>query len=193
MWNGSMTHYEVFLAEHCSTPGNAMHELGHVIGFYHEHQRYDRDIYIAMNYENLDDSHGDAANKSFEKIKAIHMNDFGVGYDYASVMHYGKDAFAKPRRDAFEVKEDLPKCLTEGGLDVGQRITISSKDIEQANKLYKCPERPIPSLCELLAAQEEDTIRKKNVKIGKTKKAVEYTYVLILLIYWNCGLLHKRK
>ncbi|XP_065909425.1 high choriolytic enzyme 1-like [Dysidea avara] len=163
MWN--KTPYEVYLSEHCNTPGNAMHELGHVIGFRHEHQRYDRDDYIKVIEDNLDGS--EAATKSFSKIPSVLLNDFGVGYDYASVMHYGKDAFAKRRnRDVFEVNKDLPKCLRDAGLDVGQRITISSKDIEQANKLYKCPEMPIPSLCELLLpSQEEDTtIRKKNIK-----------------------------
>jgi len=177
-----MTHYKVYLAENCSTPGNAMHELGHVIGFYHEHQRYDRDSYIEMNYENLDAGYGDAANNSYEKIEEKYMIDFGVGYDYASVMHYGKDAFAKPNHNAFEVKKDLPECLSDAGLDVGQRLTISSKDIEQTNKLYKCPEMPTPSLCELLSAQEEGDIKKKNIKIGKKQNGICIDSVDILVL-----------
>jgi len=151
--------YPVYLSQSCNTSGNAMHELGHVIGFHHEHQRDDRDDYIKMNYDNLDHSYGDRALDSYKKIPAVKLNDRGVGYDYASVMHYGKDAFAKRNLDAFKVKKDLPECLR----DVGQRLSISSKDIEQANKLYNCPEKPIPSLCELLSP-----IRKKNIKIGKT-------------------------
>ena len=136
-----------------------MHELGHVIGFHHEHQRIDRDDFIKINYENLDGSQ--AASNSYIKIEAPYLNDFGVGYDYASVMHYGKDAFAKRNLDAFKVKKDLPECLVE----VGQRITISTKDIEQANKLYKCPEKPIPSLCELLSSNQKE-INRKNIKTG---------------------------
>jgi len=159
--------YEVYLAKHCSSPGNAMHELGHVIGFWHEHQRYDRDNYIKVIEENLDGS--EPARKSYEKIPAVFLNDHGVGYDYASVMHYGKDAFAKPKHDAFEVKKDLPECLVK----VGQRLTISTKDIEQANKLYKCPEKPIPSLCELFSPKEEDMVRKKNIKTGKIQVPIQ--------------------
>ena len=122
-----------------------MHELGHVIGFHHEHQRIDRDDFIKINYENLDGSQ--AASNSYIKIKAPYLNDFGVGYDYASVMHYGKDAFAKRNLDAFKVKKDLPECLVEIG---------------QANKLYNCSKRPIPSLCELLSSN----LNRKNIKTG---------------------------
>jgi len=45
------------------------HELGHVLGFQHEHQRWDRDAHITVNYEN---------------IKSGRAHD----YDYRSIMHY---------------------------------------------------------------------------------------------------------
>ena len=155
VWNKRS--YEVYLGKKCRTAGNAMHELGHVIGFWHEHQRPDRDEYIEINYENLQDNF--AARNSYSKLPSLFVNSYGVKYDYASIMHYAKDSFAKNRRDAFRVKKDLPKCLT----DVGQRISISRKDIEQANKLYKCPERPIPTLCKLLSRRNarNETLQQK--------------------------------
>jgi len=30
-----------------------LHDLGHVIGMAHEHQRFDRDFYISVDYEHI--------------------------------------------------------------------------------------------------------------------------------------------
>lgn len=112
-----------------------MHELGHVLGFFHEHQRPDRDEYIVINKDGINfDQAGDA----FEK-RGDYINSLNVEYDYASIMHYSKKAFAKNGMVSFNIKKDkkLPECLPE----VGQRKSISRKDIEQVNKLYSCPGR----------------------------------------------------
>ena len=60
------------------------HEIGHAMGFNHEQSRDDRDEYVDVFLENLDDAippHNYAA-------KPV-TNNFGLPYDYLSVMHYG--------------------------------------------------------------------------------------------------------
>lgn len=37
----------------CMRNGAMIHELGHVVGFNHEHQRPDRDDYILIHFENI--------------------------------------------------------------------------------------------------------------------------------------------
>uniref|UniRef100_A0A915M1D4 Metalloendopeptidase n=1 Tax=Meloidogyne javanica TaxID=6303 RepID=A0A915M1D4_MELJA len=67
-----------------------IHELMHTIGLWHEQMRYDRDDYIKVHWENI----GPAYLTQFEKVPETDSTTYGVRYDYQSVMHYAKDAFA---------------------------------------------------------------------------------------------------
>lgn len=48
----SISQSDIFLPSHCPF-GTAVHELGHVIGFRHEHTRTDRDLHVKVNYEKI--------------------------------------------------------------------------------------------------------------------------------------------
>ena len=63
----------------CSV-SSTIHEIGHVVGLRHEHQRHDRDDYVTVS---------DA--QSFGDIGSAYRADApGRGpYDYSSIMHYG--------------------------------------------------------------------------------------------------------
>ncbi|EDO36645.1 predicted protein, partial [Nematostella vectensis] len=44
---------EVFLGYGCHGFGTILHELGHVIGFWHEQMRPDRDDYVEVLHQNI--------------------------------------------------------------------------------------------------------------------------------------------
>ena len=43
----------ISIGKNCDKFGIVVHELGHVIGFWHEHTRPDRDNHVAIIYKNI--------------------------------------------------------------------------------------------------------------------------------------------
>ena len=73
----------------CTISSTIEHEVLHALGLFHEHTRQDRDSYIKINWDNV----REGAEQNFEKAK--NGDTLGTEYDIDSVMHYGKDTFAK--------------------------------------------------------------------------------------------------
>ncbi|KAK4011771.1 hypothetical protein OUZ56_020884 [Daphnia magna] len=119
---------KVSLDDHCvlySRPGLVMHELMHVLGFYHEHQRPDRDKYVSINFDNIERKNRDY----FQKVKMWDLKAARFSYDYGSLMHYPSDAFAKD--------PTIPVIQPLHGKPVlGQRKTLSALDVKKLNRFY---------------------------------------------------------
>ena len=112
---------EIILSTRCRTM-SVVHEIGHALGLWHEQSRADRDNYIQIIWENIEESHRFNFNQ--------HINDsvdFGE-YDYQSIMHYNAYAFSKNGE-----KTLVP--LIEG-TEIGQRNKLSEKDIAAVNAMY---------------------------------------------------------
>jgi len=115
----------------CS-PGRAMHEIMHSLGFYHEHARSDRDLYIKIVEKNV--RPGKFANFRTMRDGETSRN---FDYDYNSIMHYGPYFFSKNKRD--RVATIVPK---NPGVDIGQREMLSKTDCMKINSLYGCFKDP---------------------------------------------------
>ncbi|CAH1245691.1 TLL1 [Branchiostoma lanceolatum] len=110
----------------CDMFGIVLHEIGHLIGFWHEHSRPDRDEFVNILYDNVKD--GERHN--FEKLWKTQINSLGQRYDYMSIMHYGSRYFTKNGRETLSPRQS--------NVMIGQRTALSQMDIVQANLLYKC-------------------------------------------------------
>ncbi len=121
---------DVYLTESCTeNRGNIIHELGHVIGLYHEITRADRDQYIEIFWDNI----RDRMDRWFQILSSNEIDSLGVPYDLASIMHFSPTDFAKPGKVAFRVRDNV----TFNGV-VGQRDSLSEGDIRQVNLFYGC-------------------------------------------------------
>ncbi|KAK9874257.1 hypothetical protein WA026_002611 [Henosepilachna vigintioctopunctata] len=109
--------------------GTVLHELMHVCGFYHEQNRPERDFYVTVYFQNIKSGH----QRNFEKASLKETNDFGVPYDYRSVMHYSGNAFSRNGNPTIVPKD--PK----GEGKIGQREGFSKGDLLKLNAMYKCP------------------------------------------------------
>lgn len=102
--------------------GNAIHEIGHTVGLWHEHSREDRDDHVKIHWDNIDPR----ARHNFDQ-QISDGDDIGP-YDYESIMHYPADAFAlDPSRPTIEAPP---------GVTLGQRRALSAGDIAAVARLY---------------------------------------------------------
>jgi len=60
------------------------HELGHVLGFFHEHQRWDRDQFLVVHYENIKPGRA----FDYDWIARTNWLVSTLPYDFKSIMHY---------------------------------------------------------------------------------------------------------
>ncbi|CAH2237519.1 zinc metalloproteinase nas-13-like [Pararge aegeria] len=109
-----------------SKKGTILHELLHAIGFLHEQSRPERDDFVYIQYSNIKPG----AENNFKKADTKRTSDFGVSYDYNSVMHYSEYAFSKNSQ-----KTIVPKIKD---MKLGQREGLSRGDVKKVNNMYNC-------------------------------------------------------
>ncbi|XP_011300427.1 zinc metalloproteinase nas-13 [Fopius arisanus] len=109
----------------CLKRGTIIHEILHALGFYHQQSSFDRDDYVQIVWDNI--SKGKEHN--FDKYNNKLVTDFGVGYDYGSVMHYSGKAFTSNGNPTIVPLKE--------GVTIGQRKGFSKKDITKLQAMYK--------------------------------------------------------
>lgn len=118
----------VRLGSHCLNKRNVLHEIGHVLGFHHEHSRPDRDNYVDILYENVQ---GDQIENFFKRPYAA-VNLYHVPYDYESIMHYSETSSSKNGKPTIITLDPAYQKK------IGHGEQLSFYDIKLANLMYSC-------------------------------------------------------
>lgn len=159
---GSCTHHRI-----------ALHELGHTIGLHHEQCRPDRDNYVKVVYENV------PAVRKFNFDKVMGTSNYGIPYDYCSIMHYGNMAYSPDN------KYTVLTVDPEFQFRIGESQHLAFSDAKVINLMYecneKCPKNPsckdecyvnhkcqceCPTKCDPLPCGDFNAYCKKNAAKG---------------------------
>ncbi|XP_030376137.1 dorsal-ventral patterning protein tolloid [Scaptodrosophila lebanonensis] len=122
----------ISIGRNCDKFGIVVHELGHVVGFWHEHTRPDREQHVVIEHNNI----MKGQDYNFNMLSGDEVDSLGMAYDYDSIMHYARNTFSK----GTYLDTILPiEMKGRKRPEIGQRLRLSQGDIAQANLLYKCP------------------------------------------------------
>jgi len=102
--------------------GTLLHEMGHVVGLYHEQSRPDRDSFVTISYANMIKG----SKPNFDQL-LDNYQQLGL-YDYGSVMHYIAYAFS---RNGGPVIESIPP-----GIPLSNLVGYTPADIDSVKRLY---------------------------------------------------------
>ncbi|EAT36355.1 AAEL011557-PA [Aedes aegypti] len=108
----------------CIHKGAVLHQLMHLLGFIHPDSRPDRDLYVKIQLGNVLNHE----RPNFEKVPSGSFDDFGLTYDYESILHRSGMAFSSTGGDTIVPLHD--------DIELGQREALSVKDIRKLNKMY---------------------------------------------------------
>ena len=111
------------------------HEILHSLGFWHEHQRPDRDTYVTIQSANFASTY--ANNFTIMSTASTH----GTVYDFDSVMHYSGTAFTNNGQPTIQTKPGYTQYQSQ----MGQRQHLSLGDCAGCVFQYGPPPAPAVS------------------------------------------------
>jgi len=124
----------IVLGRGCFNKGFLLHEMGHTVGFLHEHTRADRDQWVKVQLNNTDDP--DSFNMRDRSTQPITDT-----LDFESVMMYGPEAFSNGEGDGFTMVSHWPDTKPIPLLQ--NKTALSEQDVDRVRYIYnkQCRDR----------------------------------------------------
>jgi len=110
----------------CTRHKSHLHELGHVIGLHHEQCRTDRDSSLKIVWDNI------SMMGSLQYTTEKGATNYGIPYDFCSIMHYGPKYFSSNRKFTMLTKDQDYQWT------IGSAANLSFDDAKIVNMMYKC-------------------------------------------------------
>ncbi len=140
-----LTRVVINLGDNCWADSVVFHELGHALGFQHEHQRPDRDTYLSVNLDVVPEN----ARYAFA---LLNLRDPLGPYDFLSVMHYSSGAFSgTPGTPSMVPREGYMSFATS----MGTSREPTGLDHEAMANLYRVPMRRLSFTAPLQGARTQ--------------------------------------
>ncbi|CAK1599449.1 unnamed protein product [Parnassius mnemosyne] len=134
----------------CFVHTTIIHELLHVIGFFHMQSTYNRDDYVRVMWENV----FPGMEHNFERYESNIVQNLGVPYEYTSCMHYGPYGFSVNGKPTL-----VPLHSFQGVM--GQQDYVTQYDWLRARRHYNCPGAWSTDDLE----SQSETLENENVKV----------------------------
>ncbi|XP_068628467.1 zinc metalloproteinase nas-4-like [Battus philenor] len=112
----------------CFVHGTIVHEILHVIGFFHMHSTHNRDDYVRIEWDNM----WFGVEHNFDSYGPHITDNMGLPYEYTSIMHYGPYAFSMNGRPTIVALRSF-----EG--EMGQQERVTDYDWLRLRRHYNCP------------------------------------------------------
>lgn len=111
-----------------SNPTLIHHEIFHALGFYHEHQRSDRDSFVYVNYDNIKDDY----KHNFDTLSGVKIGP----YDISSIMQYG--SFSDNPNAVYNTSVAMMTAI-DGSFLPSVHLNLSSGDVQALRAIYGPP------------------------------------------------------
>jgi hypothetical protein len=156
----SLGFQQINLATGCGA-GETIHEIGHLIGMWHEQSRPDRDIFVTVHPENIQEG----KEHNFDK----HDIDWPIAgpYDLGSIMHYGSFFFSNGNGPTI--------TTASGGIIVANRTRLSDLDLLALDRMHPSPNTTLPAPCRTAPIRVPAGTSPKRADIAEVWQDVQNT------------------